>query len=284
MTQELGTIQRIDIHEVWRNEAEFAAWVADHVPELGAALGLDLKPPTKSPVGGFWRAHGTAVEAQLGSTDDSHLCHLLAHAGNSGKALIWIAGDFRSEHTAALSWLNRRARKTEFFGVVVEATKSEEADPRFEVVHGPNRWHYRQFFQQLVDGLQAQGRPTGGRVWRQHYHALPTGVGGFRYAASFYKKRPTVELYIDCGDKDRNERRFDVLAKSKENVESQIGDAFEWERLDDEDTRACRISTYRQGSIDDDEETLDDIRDWMIDRLRLFDEVFGPRLAELRDV
>ncbi len=284
MTQQPGTIESVDIREVWRTEDDFAAWVADHVPELGSALGLDLKPPTKSPTVGFWRAHGTAVEVQFGPTDDSHLCHLLAHAGNSGKALIWIAGDFRGEHAAALSWLNRRARQTEFFGVVVDTTKSNESDLRFKVVEGPNGWHYRRFFRHLVGKLNEQGRPTGGKVWRQNYHALPTGVGGFRYAASFYKKRPTVELYIDCGDKDRNERRFDQLEKTRGEVESQIGGALEWERLDDDDKRACRISTCREGSIDDDEETLGDIRDWMIARLRLFEGVFGRRLAELRDV
>ena len=32
-----------------------------------------------------------------------------------------------------------------------------------------------------------------------------------------------------------------------------------------------------------DEETLEEIQDWMVDRLLKFKEVFGPRLAELVD-
>ena len=37
----------------------------------------------------------------------------------------------------------------------------------------------------------------------------------------------------------------------------------------------------RPGSIDDNEETLEEIREWMIDRLIAFERVFGPILTEL---
>ena len=37
----------------------------------------------------------------------------------------------------------------------------------------------------------------------------------------------------------------------------------------------------RPGSIDDDQETLEEIQEWMVERLLKFKEVFAPRLAEL---
>ena len=62
-------------------------------------------------------------------------------------------------------------------------------------------------------------------------------------------------------------------------IEADLGESLDWRRLDS--YRACRILTVRHGSIDDDEATLKEIREWMIDRLLAFKRVFGPRLAEL---
>ena len=51
-----------------------------------------------------------------------------------------------------------------------------------------------------------------------------------------------------------------------------------WERLDGR--RASRVAVYRSGSIEDDSETLDEIRTWMIERLLQIKKEFGPRLEE----
>lgn len=51
-----------------------------------------------------------------------------------------------------------------------------------------------------------------------------------------------------------------------------------WERLDDR--RACRISAFHKGSIRDNQETLDAIRRWMIERIPKFRRTFDPKLAE----
>ena len=42
-----------------------------------------------------------------------------------------------------------------------------------------------------------------------------------------------------------------------------------------------QLAVVRPGSIDDDEETLAEIRAWMVERLLKFKQVFGPRLDEL---
>ena len=71
---------------------------------------------------------------------------------------------------------------------------------------------------------------------------------------------------------------FDKLEQQKTVLESELK-PLEWERL--ENRRASRISTLRPGSIDDNQETLEEVSQWMIDRLLAFKRVFGPRLAEL---
>ena len=61
-------------------------------------------------------------------------------------------------------------------------------------------------------------------------------------------------------------------------MESEL-EPLEWERL--ENRRASRISILRPGSIDDNQETLEEVSHWMIDRLLAFKRVFGPKLAKL---
>ena len=53
--QGLGTIERVDIREIWPNEAaDFTPWLAENLATLGKALGLDLELQTQeAPVGGF---------------------------------------------------------------------------------------------------------------------------------------------------------------------------------------------------------------------------------------
>ena len=88
-----------------------------------------------------------------------------------------------------------------------------------------------------------------------------------------------MDLYIDNGDKDWNKELFDQLSERKGDIQSELGDTLEWYRMDN--NRASRIVLVRRGSIDDDEETLADIRAWMVERLLKFRQVFGPRLDEL---
>ena len=71
------------------------------------------------------------------------------------------------------------------------------------------------------------------------------------------------------------------MEDQKESVESELKVSLEWERLDSR--RASRISIRRLGAIDDDEETLKALEDWMIEKLLDFRRVVGPRLAELKE-
>jgi hypothetical protein len=67
--------------------------------------------------------------------------------------------------------------------------------------------------------------------------------------------------------------------KERTEIERLFGSGLEWERLDDR--RACRIASYRDGSIEDSADMCDEILKWGIERLLRFKEVFGPRLRSL---
>ena len=317
-TQELGTIERVDIREIWPNEAaDFTPWLAENLATLGKALGLDLEfQAQEAPVGGYsldilardvQSGRPVVIENQLGPTDHAHLGQLLTYAaGFNANVIVWVAKEFRDEHRQALDLLNHRTgEESEFFGVEVELWKIAESPPavNFNLVSTPNEWRpqtvnspraggpvserqekYREFFQGLIDTLRERHQFTNAKKGQpQSWYYFSTGKARFSYAVSFNNDgRAGVELYIDTPEQERNKRVFDWFEEQKESVESELNSPLEWERLDNR--KASRISIRRPGSIDDDPGALNELQDWMIEKLLDFRRVFGPRLAELRDV
>lgn len=313
---ELGTIQQVDLREMWPHEAaDFTPWLASKISMLGEALGMDLEARIQeAPVGGYSLdilAHDLGsdrtviIENQLESTNHSHLGQLLTYAsGYDAGVVVWLAKEFREEHRQALDWLNQRTGEdTLFFGVVVELLKIDDSRPAvmFELAASPNEWRketigtsqragastsekgerYRSFFQVLIDHLREEKKFTAARKGQtRSYYDFPSGHSGIRYSAHFKQHgRVGIALYIDRGDREVNKKIFDQLEAQGDSVESELQETLEWSRL--EDRRASRIDAVRDGSIDDDDETLEEVRDWMVERLLAFKEVFGPRLAAL---
>ena len=311
---DLGTIEKVDLREVWPNEAtDFTPWLEQHLQALGDALRMDLEfQKREAPVGGFsldllardlGRGRLVVIENQLTTTDHDHLGKLLTYAGGyDAGVMIWLCREMREEHRQALDWLNQRTdENTEFFGVVVEALKIDNSRPapNFRLVAFPNEWQksnvrpsgggsvsergeaYRTFFQDLFDQLRENHRFTSARKAQpRNFCGFSTGFSGITYGASFaHGARVRVGLYIDQGEKDRNKWLFDQLRNTRETLEKGFLSPLEWERLDNRS--ASQIATYRAGSIADEPETLEEIKTWIISNLLSLKKVFEPKLTEL---
>jgi len=86
-------------------------------------------------------------------------------------------------------------------------------------------------------------------------------------------------VYIDSGDKAKNEQLFNcLLDKYKGEIEATLGFELSWEILDQR--RACRIAAYREGDIDVDSETLVEIKRWAIENLLKFKAIFPDRIRK----
>ena len=316
----LARIEQVDLREVWPNEAQdFTPWLAEHLGELGKALGMDLVLDSiEASVGPFsldilaqeaGRGRLVAIENQLADTDHSHLGQLLTYmAGRDAKVAVWIARQFRDEHRGALDLLNSRTDDdAEFFGVVVELWRIADSPPapHFKVVSAPNEWRqqtkqkgkagegakftereelYRSFFNKLLEGLRTKYPEFTNRrtAYPQGWIAFPAGHGSRSvYGVNFTgDKRARIELYIDSRNKAWNKRLFTALEERKEKIETELGGVqLEWDKL--EHRRACRISDPRPGSIYDDQRSLNRLRDWMIEKLLAFRSTFGPILPEM---
>ena len=299
----LGTIEQVDLREVWPHEAQdFTPWLADNLDKLGEALGLDLElQSAEAAVGSFSLdvlAHDLGsnrpviIENQLEVTNHDHLGKLLTYAaGYDAYAVVWLTREFRDEHRQALDWLNQRTdEETQFFGVVVEAWKIDDSRPapHFRLMAFPNDWQkhtatatrgirsenvsetrerYREFFQSLTDTMRDEHGFTNARTVRgKNYASYGSGFPRIRYAAVFRRGgNAGIEIWDD-------KRKLHHLFNQKESLELALGEPLNWDN---------NIASYRDGSIDDDPETLEEIQDWMVDRLLAFKRVFTPHLQEL---
>ena len=313
-SSELGRIEKGDLREAWPHEAaDFTPWLAEHISELGNALGLEIELQSQeAPIGPFSldllaRVSETnrtvIIENQLEPTNHDHLGKLLTYAGGcDAHVIIWVAKDFRDEHRQSLDWLNQRTDEdTEFYGVVVEIWKIDGSRPapHFNMVVTPNEWHreaadtvrlgnisdknlrYKSFFQNLIDKLRERGFTNVRKAQPQGWYSFSAGYGSrAQYAACFSQGgKVRVEVYINSDNRDWNKTLFDRLMEQKESIESELGESLVCERLDHR--KASRVSIRRQGSIDDDRETLEEIKNWMIGKLFDFKRVFGPHLDKL---
>ncbi len=314
---ELSKLEVVDLREVWQHEAsDFTPWLADNIEELGNVLGLDLEVKTsEAEVGTFSLdilAHDmtsdrpVVIENQLDGTNHDHLGKLLTYAaGYDAHILVWIVKEFRPEHRAAIDWLNRRTGEdTAFFGVAVEAWRIEDSPPaaRFNVVALPNDWEkqgvrestssvngalsdkrrrYRDFWQPLIDELRETHKFTKSRKAQpQSWMHFGSGFSGLPLSVAFQQGDvAAVGMNIDRPDKEVNEALFDALIERSAAIEAKLDDPLAWNRL--EHAKACRIQIQRDGTIDDDDETLEETRQWMIRSLLRFKQVLSPHLGEI---
>lgn len=84
-----------------------------------------------------------------------------------------------------------------------------------------------------------------------------------------------AELYIDTGDARKNKLIFEMLQNQQGEIENELGENLEWERL--MSRRASRIAIYATASIHDSEAQLADLRTWAVDRMTRFDNVISAR-------
>jgi Domain of unknown function (DUF4268) len=298
------------LKDLWSGEAtHFTPWLAKNLEVLGSKLGMDLELESTEVAAGDFSADIVArdlstnklvvIENQYGGTDHKHLGQIITYASVLGAgAVVWIAETIRPEHKSAMDFLNQNLRESlSLYAVQASAIRIDQSKPAFiltvvsmpseaslvsEISPAPSetKEKYRTYFQSLIDELREVHRFTNARTGQpQNWYTFASENSKvFKYSTSFAQGgRVRVELYIDCGDKARNEQLFDCLLQSRKDITDALGVDLSWERLDTR--RACRIAAYRDGDIDADSETLSEIKIWTIQNLLKFKEIF-PTLVQ----
>jgi Domain of unknown function (DUF4268) len=308
---ELGTIKNFPLKDLWSGEAtHFTPWLSQNLDVLAQKLGMDLElEMVEGSVGDFSADiiardlstnRRVVIENQFGNTDHRHLGQLITYSSVLGASVVvWIAEAIRSEHKSAIDFLNQNLKESlRLFALEASLVRIDDSKPAFvlnvvsqpteaaAVVDGPQpisetRERYRAYFQGLIDELREKHNFTNARAGQpQNWYTFASDNSRvYKYVTSFaLGDRVRAEIYLDCGDKAKNELLFDCLHDQKQIVEKEFGSELVWNRLDEK--RACRIATYRDGGIDADSEQLAEVKRWAIESLLKFKKVFPNRIEQ----
>jgi len=304
----LGRLEYRDPREVWPDEArDFTPWLFDNSDALADAIGIEIEiekrehavGPFSLDLFGEDQTHGCPliIENQLSQTDHRHLGQLLTYAaGTDAKTIVWISPTFRDEHRQALDFLNHiSGSEARFFGVELKVAVIGDSAPApvFSVAAQPSDWRnevraqrdaaaglserrqqrlafWTAYFEYLrdVNPPLAKGRTPQPRS----YQSLGSIRKGVRLNGAFMSgERISCHIYIDARSAAVNERLFEAIKSRRAEIESEIGEALQWESLPTR--RACRIGITRTGSAEN-LDLRDDLIEWLVRQHAAFQKVF----------
>jgi CBS domain-containing protein len=154
--------------------------------------------------------------------------------------------------------------------------------------HRTNDVLHQLFFADLLIRLK-EARPSITRAERaqaQSWWDLGAGRSGFQFAWAFSydeQNQPIfrIELYFDTGEREQNERTFQMLLNQRELVEQEIGVPLLWHKLEDTKRGACRIFVMRPLKITDTPEELERAKQWGLEMMLKFVDAFRERIKKL---
>jgi len=316
-TKSLGKLQRVDLREVWDNEAgSFTPWLAqeENIKLLGDAIGIELEVQAQEKEVGLFRADilckDTAndawvlIENQLERTDHNHLGQLLTYAaGLNAVSIVWIAERFTDEHRAVLDWLNEVTKEgIGFFGAEIELWKigDSPAAPKFNIVSRPyvkpavippdtseRKKLQVEFWAAFAEHLRAHSkllRPT--KPLPQHWMNIALGKAGTKLTAiaSYFDSETGTfgqhELRAEVEFFDQNAKAyFAALEAEKDEIEKAVGASLTW--YNPEDKRVCRIYLRRTCDLEA-RGTWNEQHAWLTENLERLHRIFAPRVKQLK--
>lgn len=314
MKASLGKLERIPLRKAWAHEAgEFTPWLsqAANLQLLAEALGLNELElvGTEHPVGDFKvdilctdDGGKVIIENQLEKTNHTHLGQILTYAAGVGaRKVIWLAESFRTEHVAALEFLNQHTTdELDFFAVEIELWRIGDSPmaPSFNVVVRPNDWAKtgQQNAKAAAATTPTKQRQlkfwTGWQTWLQekgsaikpqkpgpqHWSNITLGRSGIHLAATVNSRenRLGMEVYIDH---QNSKAMFNQLKAHQAEIDQSVGGGLDWLELPD--AHACRILKIRASSPLEDESQWLDYYVWLEQTAKQLSAVLRPLVKGL---
>lgn len=216
--------------------------------------------------------------------------------------MILVAGNFRKEVTSTVMWMLNHNISVQCFKVspykhgddllldieqiipVKEATdyyiKMADKAKESQSVKATNKGIGELRRQYWVELLEQFGTVTqqyqNVNPSTDHWLSSGSGVSGIPFSFVVTKKYASVEISINRGDKELNEKIFDRLYAQKDEIEKVFGAPLWWERLNER--KSCRIGSRLE---DVDIENLDDwkkIKDFQCDAMPKLNDALRLRI------
>lgn len=111
-----------------------------------------------------------------------------------------------------------------------------------------------------------------------HWLSSGSGVSGIPFSFVVTKNYISIELLINRGNKEMNEKIFDILYSEKNDIEKNFGDELIWEKL--QEKKSCRVS-YRMQDVDiTDCENWEKFKEFQCDAMVRFDKIMRHALSK----
>ena len=314
MNTALGRLEKVDLRDVWTDEArDFTPWLAQagNLSALAEAIGIDLElEGTEQNVGPFnadilckdtlddqW----VLIENQLERTDHTHLGQLLTYAaGLDAVTIVWITCRFREEHRAALDWLNGNTETgIHFFGIEIELWRIGDSPPapKFNLVSKPNDWSKTvsrsaesgdltdtqqlklEYWTSLAAHIEEQATRLQVRSPApRNYMDFAVGRSGCNLAANINTQVPYVRVLLWISGRPESEAIFHLLREERDQIEDEVGTSLTWLPRPN---KKSFVVEYRWDDDPTDRDAWPDQRERMADLLDAFHRTFAPRLKRL---
>jgi hypothetical protein len=297
MAAELGTLQRVELRDVWLHEEHhFTPWLAEvgNLAALSQTLGLELELVGLEVAVGPYAADivcqdtmtktQVLIENQLAKTDHSHLGQILTYAaGLDAKTVIWVASRFTDEHRAAIDWLNEITHDDlQFFGIEIELWRIgiSPPAPRFNVVCRPNDWSravreeaakaesnsptraFQLRFWTAFRDYRAERKQRAPKPSAQSWQSFAVGRTGFSIEAivRHAEKELAVRLYINCADLPIKSV-FRYLQARQAEIHASLGFPLVWDELPE--AKGSVLHVVRKSAPLDDEARWPECHEWL---------------------
>jgi hypothetical protein len=312
MNNKPGKLIKAELREIWKNEEyDFSKWLAeeDGLSQLGDEIGISIRLPEREAGVGVYSVdilaeeEGTGrkiiIENQLEKTNHDHLGKIITYAaGHDASIVIWIFKDISEEHRNAIDWLNENTTEDRlFFAVRVEAWRIKDSDPapKFQVVCKPNEWakvvkhsagkkdlgetelKKLTFWTKLKSYALEKKIPLFRQTPApQHWYNISIGSSEAHISLSMNTRQNLLSCEVYIND---NKQLFEFLKSQKMELEDQLNGTLEYI----EAKKACRIVQRKENADIDNEATIINLFDWLIDRAVLFHKLFGPLVKQFKE-
>lgn len=303
----LGKLVKVDIRDIWKNEAtDFTKWLAteENLSALGDEIGISISLiKTEAGVGAFSAdilaeeentGRKIVIENQLEQTDHDHFGKLFTYgSGYNAGILIWVCREVRDEHRQAIDWLNERTDNSlHMFVIKMEVWKIGDSSPapKFQIICSPNNWAKTvkdtasgklsetnmlqlDFWTEFNTYLQENSSQLKSRKPQpQHWYdvtveGIPTTQAYLALTVSFAKNFIRCEFYIP-----NNKELYHKMYQHEAEIEAELGYGLIWQEL----PKAKLSSTYikKENVKVKDRKTWEGSHKWLMETASKFSEVF----------
>ena len=249
------------------------------------------------------RSGANAEEMIREFLDEESLDAIILNGGNDQR-IMFVAGSFRKEVTAAVLWLIAHDIRAQCFRVVPFSLGDELLIDLKQIIPIPEAADYMismatkkkeeksaedaqrrshqlrlEFWEQALEQFRVQGLTRYQNISpsKDHWLNCATGVSGCVYALVFLQHEARVELAFQR-DRTDNKWIFDKLIANRHELGKRFGGNLEWKRMDDKKSSKIQLSK----SFDSyNRDVWPEIVDWLGKHVRLLEGSFSEPLNEL---